>query len=541
MVRYRSLTSLAGVVVVCAVLGGVLGRSSVVAQDQVAEQYKVFTAALAAVESTYVGEVQSDRLVYGAISGMLNTLDPHSSFMDPKTYAQMRERQEGRYYGLGISIQVMGGDVTVVNVFEGSPAYQRGMRRGDVIAKIENDDTKGWTSDQAVGKLRGPRGTAVGISLKRAGYDKLIDVKVTRDEIHMPTVNAVFMIDATTGYVRVTDFGENTDQELGNALAALTKRGMKRLVFDLRANPGGALDQAIKVANRFLPRGDLIVSTHGRVQNSDQEYRATERSDYLRIPMITLVNRSSASASEIVSGALQDHDRSLVVGETTFGKALVQSVYRVNQSAGAAITTARYYTPSGRLIQRPWDGTFDEYLTYTLREQDPNKAHKPEDLKYTDGGRKVYSGGGVEPDRRFDGPVLGFNPNKLGRALYARNIFDSFAQRFSRKGDTRIAPVATARELGPDFVVTDAMLAEFKEHVKSTGIKIEEPLWQQDLPFIKAMVRFEIDSDLFGIAVASENLAKVDPQLQFGLGFFNEAEQLLNLGRRNQTSRVAQR
>jgi len=242
-----------------------------------------------------------------------------------------------------------------------------------------------------------------------------------------------------------------------------------------------------------------------------------------------------------VSGALQDHDRSLVVGETTFGKALVQSVYRVAQSAGAAITTARYYTPSGRLIQRPWDGTFDEYLTYTLREQDPNKAHKADDLKYTDGGRKVYSGGGIEPDRRFDGPVMGFNPNKLGRALYARNIFDSFAQRFSRKGDTRIPVSPTARELAPDFVVSDAMVAEFKEHVKMTGMKIEEPLWQQDLPFIKAMMRFEIDSDLFGIAVASENLAKVDPQLQFGLGFFNEAEQLLNLGRRNQTSRVAQR
>jgi carboxyl-terminal processing protease len=539
--RYRSLSSLAGIVVVCAVLGGVLGRSSVVAQDQVAEQYKVFTAALSAVESVYVGEVQSDRLVYGAISGMLQTLDPHSSFMDPKSYAQMRERQEGRYYGLGISIQVLGGDVTVVNVFEGSPAYQRGMRRGDVIAKIESDDTKGWTSDQAVGRLRGPRGTAVGIALRRAGYDKLIEIKVTRDEIHMPTVPAVFMLDGSTGYVRISDFGENTDQELGNALQGLTKRGMKRLVFDLRTNPGGALDQAIKVANRFLPRGDLIVSTKGRVQNSDQEYRATERSDYLRIPMVTMVNRSSASASEIVSGALQDHDRSLIVGETTFGKALVQSVYRVNQSAGAAITTARYITPSGRLIQRPWDGTFDEYLTYTLREQDANKAHKPEDMKYTDGGRKVYSGGGIEPDRRFDGPVQGFNPTKVGRALYARNIFDSFAQRFSRKGDTRIAAAPGARELSQDYAVSDAMLAEFKEHVKSTGLKIDEPLWQQDLAFIKAMVRFEIDSDLFGVAVASENLAKVDPQLQFALGLFNEAEQLLNLGRRNQTSRVAQR
>ena len=381
MVRYRSLSTLAGVVVVCAVLGGVLGRSSVVAQDHVAEQYKVFSAALSAVEAVYVGEVQSDRLVYGAISGMLQTLDPHSSFMDPKSYAQMRERQEGRYYGLGISIQVVGGDVTVVNVFEGSPAYQRGMRRGDVIAKIENDDTKGWTSDQAVGRLRGPRGTAVAISLRRPGYDKLIDIRVTRDEIHMPTVPAVFMVDATTGYVRITDFGENTDQELGTALSALTKRGMKRLVLDLRTNPGGALDQAIKVSNRFLPRGDMVVYTRGRVQNSDQDYRATEQSDYLRIPMITLVNRSSASASEIVAGALQDHDRSLVVGETTFGKALVQSVYRVNQSAGAAITTARYYTPSGRLIQRPWDGTFDEYLTYTLREQETNRVHKADDLE----------------------------------------------------------------------------------------------------------------------------------------------------------------
>ena len=542
MVRYRSLSTLAGVVVVCAVLGGVLGRSSVVAQDQVAEQYKVFTAALNAVESVYVGEVQSDRLVYGAISGMLQTLDPHSSFMDPKSYAQMRERQEGRYYGLGISIQVVGGDVTVVNVFEGSPAYQRGMRRGDVIAKIENDDTKGWTSDQAVGKLRGPRGTSVSVALRRSGYDKLIDLKVLRDEIHLPTVPAVFMLDATTGYVRVTDFGENTDQELGAALSTLTKRGMKRLVFDLRNNPGGALDQAIKVSNRFLPRGDMVVYTRGRVQNSDQDYRATEQSEYLRVPMVTLVNRSSASASEIVSGALQDHDRSLIVGETTFGKALVQSVYRVNQSAGAAITTARYYTPSGRLIQRPWDGTFDEYLTYTLREQDTNRVHKTEDLKYTDGGRKVYSGGGIEPDRRFDGPVQGFNPTKFGRALYARNIFDSFAQRFSRKGDTRIgAALSGARELTPDFVVSDEMVAEFKEHVTKTGLKVDEAAWQQDLAFIKAMMRFEIDTDLFGIAVASENLAKADPQLQFSLGLFSEAEQLLQLGRRNQSTRAAAR
>jgi carboxyl-terminal processing protease len=191
MVRYRSLSTLAGVVVVCAVLGGVLGRSSVVAQDQVAEQYKVFSAALSAVESVYVGEVQSDRLVYGSITGMLQTLDPHSNFMDTRSYAQMRERQEGRYYGLGISIQVVNGDITVFNVFEGSPAYQRGVRRGDIIARIEGQDTKGWTSDQAVGKLRGPRGTAVGVSVKRAGYEQLLDLKVTRDEM-MVRLDAIY-------------------------------------------------------------------------------------------------------------------------------------------------------------------------------------------------------------------------------------------------------------------------------------------------------------------------------------------------------------
>src|SRR6187401_3559428 len=474
----RFLTFAGLVIIFCAVAGGFWGRSALVAQDQIPDQYKVFTSALGAIEDNYVGEYESDRLVYSAISGLLQTLDPHSSFMDPRSFAQMRERQEGRYYGLGITINVVDGDVTVFNVFEGSPAYQKGLRRGDVIAKIEGEDAKGWTSEQAVTRLRGPKQSSVNISIRRAGYDGLIDLAVTRDEVHIPTVPAAVMLDATTGYIKLQDFGENTDQELGKALEMLTKQGMARLVFDLRGNPGGALDQAIRVSNRFLPKGDLIVYTRGRVPNSDQDYRATEQSDYLRVPMITLVNRSSASASEIVSGALQDHDRSLIVGETTFGKALVQSVYRVSEGAGVAVTTARYYTPSGRLIQRPWDGTFDEYLTYTLREQDPSKSHQAEDLKFTDGGRRVYSGGGVEPDRRFDGPTEGFNPTRFGRTLFARNLFDVYAQRFTRTGDRRIAPSAsrTGHELTADFAVNDALMAEFRQYVESfkPAIKIDE-------------------------------------------------------------------
>ena len=214
---------------------------------------------------------------------------------------------------------------------------------------------------------------------------------------------------------------------------------MKRLVFDLRDNPGGLLDQAIRISNRFLPQGDLIVYQRGRVPNSDQDYRATEKSDYTNLPMVVLVNRNSASASEIVSGALQDHDRALVVGETTFGKALVQSVYRISEGAGVAVTTGRYYTPSGRMIQRPWDGSFDEYLTYTLREQKRRQPRSTADLKYTDAGRKVYGGGGIEPDKFLAGPVEGFNPTRFGRQLYGRQAFANFADQFTAEGDTRLS------------------------------------------------------------------------------------------------------
>jgi len=541
MRRYRSVSIAVFAIAFCALVGGFYGRSALAVEDQVPDQYKVFTAALNAIDANYVGTVESDRLVYGAITGMLQTLDPHSSFMDPRTYAQMRERQEGRYYGLGITIAVVDGEITVVSLFEGSPAYQKGLRRGDIIAKIEGEETKGWTSDDAVRKLRGPKGTPVKIALKRSGFDQLIDLAVVRDEIHIPTVPATFMLDPQTGYVRLSEFGENTDQELGQALRALQRQGMKRLVFDLRQNPGGALDQAIKVANRFLPRGDMVVYTRGRVPNSDQDYRATESSDYLNVPMVTLTNRSSASASEIVSGALQDHDRSLIVGETTFGKALVQSVYRVSEGAGVAVTTAHYYTPSGRLIQRPWDDSFDEYLTYTYRDQDPNKAHSPEDLKLTDAGRKVYSGGGIEPDRRFDGPLEGFNPTRFGRTLYARNIFDVYAQRFARKGDTRISqsPTAVARELSPGYDVTDAMVAEFRGLVEKSKIKIDEADWQKDLPFIRAMIRYEIDLDLFGVETARKDLVKSDPQLQFAVTLFPDAQRLLDMSKISSTRRAA--
>ena len=523
-------------IAVSALAGGLFGSRAFARQDEVAQQYRVFTSALTAINREYVEDVASDRLIYSAIDGLLHTLDPHSSFFDPRNYAQMRERQEGHYYGLGISIQSVDGDIRVVSIFEGSPAYKKCLRRGDILSKVRDADgtdldMKGWTTEQAVKKLKGPKGTTVNISIKRAGYDALINMDVVRDEVNITTVRAAFMIDKETGYVKLDQFTETSDRELGDALQKLSSSGMKRLVFDLRENPGGALDQAIRIANRFLPRGDMIVYTRGRVPNANQNYLATEQSEYTHLPIVTLVNRNSASASEIVSGALQDHDRALIVGETTFGKALVQSVYPISEGAGVAVTTGRYYTPAGRLIQRPWDGSFDEYLTYTLRDQTAERQHKASDLKYTDAGRKVYSGGGIEPDKFVVGAgTEGFNPTRFGRLLYARQEFANFADQFRAEGDTRLSDAnKNKKAIARGFEVTDAMLNDFKAQLVARKVKMDEASFAKDETFIRAMIHYEIDAALFSMEEERRNLIARDPQAQFALAQFGDAEALLQM------------
>jgi carboxyl-terminal processing protease len=527
--RFLSVAVLA--ILLSALVGGFVGSSAQATQDQVSQQYRVFTAALAAIEREYVESVPSDRLIYDAVGGMLQTLDPHSSFFDPKQYAQMRERQEGKYYGVGLSIQAIDGDITVMSLFEGSPAYRAGIRRGDVIARVKGEDAKNWTTEQTAKQLKGPKGTKVNISIRRPGYDKLIEMEVERDEVNIVTVRGAFMLDPQIGYIKLGDFSETSDREVGDALEKLKAQGMKRLVFDLRDNPGGPLDQAIRIANRFLPRGDMIVYTRGRVPNADQDYRGTDDPDFTG-PMMVLTNRNSASASEIVSGSLQDHDRALVVGETTFGKALVQSVYRISEGAGLALTTGRYFTPSGRMIQRPWDNAFDEYLTYTLRDQTGQREHAAGQLKYTDAGRKVYSGGGIEPDKFFVGPVQGFNPTRFGRSLVSRAAFANFAERYTAEGDTRMSAATEGRKrLARGFVVNDAMLADFKAFLQSEKIKIDEDAWTKDLEFIKAIIHYDIDLALFGISEAQKNLVAKDPQAQYALAQFGEAAKLTELAK----------
>ena len=540
MRRYRAVPAVVFAILVSALVGGLFGRSALATEDKVPDHYKAFTTALDAIENKYIGKSESDGLVYGAIRGMLGTLDPHSSFFDPKEYARMRERQEGRYYGLGIQISnTAENDVVATGVFEGSPAHKNGVRRGDVILKIGEEDAKGWGTDRVMGKLRGPKGTTVHIEVKRRGYAQLIPLDVTRDEVYITTVPAVFMLDQTTGYIQLHDFGENTDRDLKRGLVELAGKNMRRLLLDIRGNPGGPLDQAIKVVNEFIPRGRMIVYTRGRISNSDQDYRAGEDGQFTDIPIVMLANRNSASASEIVTGALQDHDRAYVVGETTFGKALVQSIYRISGGAGLALTTAHYYTPSGRLIQRPWDATFDEYQNYSLLDQSVERAHNPSDLKHTDAGRPVYSGGGIEPDKRIAGPVGpgnsgGFNPGRFARTLYGRQEFANFATKFDAEGDARVKLTAAGRKtLRPNFAVDDAMVADFRQQLVEDKVTIDEAQFKQDVEFIKAMMRFEIDTALFGVGDAWRHLIVADPQGQVALAQFGEAQKLIDLSKGN--------
>ena len=526
----KTIPAAALIVAASAAAGGMIGAQGPAAgQDRINTRYRVYTAALAAIEQDYVEPVEPAAAVYSSIDGLLRTLDPHSSFFDPNTYAQMRERQEGTYRGIGVTIVAANDDVTVTQLFEGSPAYKAGIRRGDVIAKVGTESAKGWTTRQVSDKIRGPKGTTVNVSIRRPGSETLIELTVARDDINITTVRAAFMWQPGTGYLRLADFSETSDEEIQSALKKLQGQGMERLVLDLRDNPGGLLDAAIGIASHFLKRGQMVVYTRGRVQNSDKDYPAITQGQYPNVPLIVMVSRGSASASEIVTGAMQDHDRAIIVGEQTFGKALVQSVYRIANGAGLALTTGRYYTPSGRLIQRPWDGAFDDYLTYGLRDQNEHRDHAASELKYTDAGRKIYGGGGIEPDHFMPGPREGFNPSYFARQVFDRGMFVGFAERFTAEGDSRPASRRTGVQhlVKRGFEITPELLAEFKQYVISQHMTFDDAAFTADLVYIKAMMHYEVDVDLFGMEEARRQLLTVDPQAKFALGFFDEAKALL--------------
>src|SRR5450432_2747815 len=341
------------------------------------------------VEQNYAEPVNADKAIYnGAIPGMLHVLDPHSNFFDPKAYALLREDQRGKYYGVGMTVGPRNNKVIVIAPFVGTPAYRAGIHPGDIIVAVDGKPTDNMTTGDVADLLKGPKGTTVHITIMREGADKPLDFAVIRDEIPRYSVDLHFLIKPGIGYIHVSGFQETTEHEVADALDEMGD--LKGLILDLRQNPGGLLNEGVGVADKFLRKGQLIVSHHGR-SSPEKRYTATHGNGGKEYPLVVLVNRGTASAAEIVSGAIQDHDRGLIAGETTFGKGLVQTVFPLAENTGLALTTAKYYTPSGRLIQRDYTNV-SLYDYYFNRESEENATTNRE-VKLTDSGRTVYGGG----------------------------------------------------------------------------------------------------------------------------------------------------
>jgi carboxyl-terminal processing protease len=515
----RALFSLVIFFTVCAVAGNVLqrkvGAQSAADESQLRDNLKSFTNIYALVEANYAEPIDGDKAdaaIYdGAIPGMLRVLDPHSNFYDPKAYARMREDQHGRYYGVGMTIQQpqQGGKVYVVYPFEGTPSFRAGIHPGDVISAVDGKSTEGMASDQVAKALKGPKGTHVQVTMIREAVPKAqtLVFDLVRDEIPHPSVDLKYEIRPGIGYIHLTQFQETTAQEMIDAIDSFPNA--RGLLIDLRGNPGGLLSQAVDVCDHLLTKGQNIVSQRGRAY-PDQNYTATHGNDGKTFPIVVLVNRSTASAAEIVSGALQDHDRALIVGETTFGKGLVQTVYNLSENTGLALTTYHYYTPSGRLIQRNYEGVslYDYYYNHAGA-QPADTTNR--EVKLTDAGRTVYGGGGITPDEKIESP----KSNHFQDDLLYKDVFFHFA------------PIYVASHpVDKNFQVDNAVMDEFKKYLTSQNIEFTDAEINGVSDWLKARIKDKIVTIQFGQLTGLRTLADWDPMIQKALTFMPEAQAL---------------
>jgi carboxyl-terminal processing protease len=493
------------VLIVSAVLGGIYGpavRATPTSADELKDAVSQFTNVLAVVQQNYAVPVDTDKALYeGAIPGMLRVLDPHSTFFDPQAYALLREDQRGEYYGVGMTIAPRDNQTVVLAPMVGTPAFRAGIRPGDLIVSVDGKATDGLTTPEVADLLKGPKGTTVTITVHRDGAAAPIDFTVMRDEIPKHSVDVAFMLRPGIGYIKLSGFNETTDSEMTDALKDLDAPTLDGLILDLRNNPGGLLQEAIAVSDKFLDKNQLIVSDHGR-SSPEKRYYAVSGNRGVTCPLIVMINGGSASAAEIVTGSIQDHDRGLVVGEQSFGKGLVQSVSQLSEDTGLALTIARYYTPSGRLIQRDYkDISLYDYL-YN------HKTPAPTEVKLTDGGRQVTGGGGITPDVPSAAP----KPNDFQQEIYRHNVFYPYQNPPSVGGFTTWY-LGTKPDVTRSFAADDAVLTDFRQYLDKQGVKYTEADIAANLDWIKHMIRLEVVTSVFGLDDGYKVELEDDPEI----------------------------
>lgn len=553
----RFIITAGAIILIAAVVGGTIGRSrrfrrtvparGVVSHTQADDIEKDYNEAVEIISDGYAGDIDYEKATQAAIQGMLSTLDPHSMYFPYNEFKKLKEDQGSRFYGIGVTIAQHRDGVYIQSAVEGTPARRLGLRYGDRILEVDGQDAREWTSEQVSKKVRGGRGEPVTIRVDRAGSEAPLDYTIIRDSVPLPSIRNAYILRPGTGYVGLTGgFQSTSDEELRDAIKKLKGEGMRQLILDMRGNPGGLLNQAIDVASEFLPRGQVVVSVRGRTDYSEPIVYKSSGADPEDVPLVVLINRGSASASEIVAGAIQDHGRGLIVGETSFGKGLVQHVFQLPFNTGLTLTTARYYTPYGRSLQRDYSsGSLYDYYTRHEEEAPPSPVSPTRNTGppvaqvapvspppmgpavKTAAGRVFYGGGGITPD--VDVKPLTFSPVRI---LIAESAFQ-----FTRRLAAGLVPGLEGYKVDQvqygrnpksgDYPINDRVLEAFRSFVRTdVESQLTQAQLEQDLDFVKLRLREEIVTAAFSNDAGARVLLDSDPQVMRALEALPDAKRL---------------
>jgi carboxyl-terminal processing protease len=559
---WKFVVAAVAVVLIAAIFGGTVGsgrKLSGFTTSYSKDSYRVaddiekdYNEAVSTITSNYSGDIDHEKATQAAIQGMLSTLDPHSAYFPYSEFKKLKEDQDSRFYGIGVTIVRHPDGVYIQGVVEGTPAAKLGLKYGDRIVEVDGKNARDWSSEQVSKNVRGGLGEPVTVKVERAGSEAPLYFTIVRDAVPLPTIRNAYMIKPGTGYIGLTGgFQRSSDDELSKAMKRLEEQGMRQLILDLRGNPGGLLDQAIDVASEFLPRGLVVVSVKGRTEYSEPIVYKSTGSDPSLVPLVVLINRNSASASEIVAGAIQDHGRGLIVGETSFGKGLVQRIFQLPFNTGLTLTTARYYTPYGRSLQRDYSNgsLYDYYTRHDSTENQPN-ANTPRNLEsplalasptphphtgpavQTAVGRVFYGGSGITPDIEIKEAA-----NTTARARIAEAAFQ-----FTRQLAAGIVPGLESYRVEKvqygknartiDFMITERVLEAFRNFVRTKpDLQVQPAVIDEDLDFAKLRLRQEIITAAFSGDAGARVLLESDAQVLRALEALPDAKRLADSAR----------